>query len=111
MLQARGAGRGRSIDGGRSLGGALMGDQIGALVSGNGWSGLVTNGCSRDSRQLAELPIGIKALAACPAKSVKRGEGQTQIGVLFADIRFVPGHYLWADPDGIVTATSALTSA
>ena len=95
--------------GGGSLRCALVGDQIGALAVGNGWSGLVVYGCIRDSQQLAELPIGIKALAACPAKSVKRGEGQTQINVLFADIRFIPGHYLWADPDAIVTATAALT--
>ena len=109
ILETQGAGRVLVIDGGGSLRCALVGDQIGALAVGNGWSGLIVYGCIRDSQQLAELPIGIKALAACPAKSVKRGEGQTQINVLFADIRFIPGHYLWADPDGIVTATSALT--
>ncbi|HAU41243.1 MAG TPA: hypothetical protein DCW50_04275, partial [Gammaproteobacteria bacterium] len=62
-----------------------------------------------DSQQLAGLPIGIKALAACPAKSVKRGEGQSQVSVRFADIVFVPGHHLWADADGIAVADSLLT--
>ena len=109
MLETEGAGRVLVVDGGGSLRCALVGDQIGALAAGNGWSGIVVNGCIRDSQQLAELPIGIKALGACPAKSVKRGEGQTQISVRFADIGFAPGHYLWADPDGIVVAASALT--
>ena len=109
MLETQGGGRILVVDGGGSLRCALVGDQIGALAVANGWSGLVINGCIRDSRQLAGLPIGIKALAACPAKSVKRGEGQSQISVRFADIVFVPGHYLWADADGIAVADSLLT--
>ena len=109
MLETQGGGRILVVDGGGSLRCALVGDQIGALAVANGWSGLVINGCIRDSQQLAELPIGIKALAACPAKSVKRGEGQTQISVGFADIRFVPGHHLWADADGIAVADSLLS--
>lgn len=108
MLETEGAGRVLVVDGGGSLRCALVGDQIGALAADNGWSGLVINGCIRDRQQLAELPIGIKALASCPAKSVKRGEGQTQLSVRFADIRFVPGHHLWADHDGIAVAASAL---
>jgi regulator of ribonuclease activity A len=108
QLETEGAGRVLVVDGGGSLRCALVGDQIGALAADNGWSGIVVNGCIRDSLQLAELPIGIKALAACPAKSVKRGEGQTQISVRFADISFVPGHYLWADHDGIAIAACAL---
>ncbi|MED5249476.1 MAG: ribonuclease E activity regulator RraA [Pseudomonadota bacterium] len=109
MLETQGDGRILVVDGGGSLRCALVGDQIGALAVANGWSGLVINVCIRDSRQLAGLPIGIKALAACPAKSVKRGEGQSQISVRFADIVFVPGHHLWADTDGIAVADSLLT--
>lgn len=109
MLETEGMGRILVVDGGGSMRCALVGDQIGTLAAGNGWSGIVVNGCIRDSQQLAQLPIGIKALGACPAKSAKRGEGQTQICVRFADICFAPGHHLWADPDGIVVAASALT--
>jgi regulator of ribonuclease activity A len=69
---------------------------------------LIVYGCIRDSQQLCTLPIGIKALGACPAKSVKRGEGQSQLSVRLAGTTFTPGHYLWADSDGILVASTPL---
>ena len=108
MLEGDGEGKVLVIDGGGSLRCALVGDQIGALAQDHGWRGLVVYGCIRDARQLAELPIGIKALATCPAKSVKRGEGQQQLAVRFAGISFVPGDHLWADSDGVIVAPAPL---
>ena len=107
-LEGEGAGKVLVIDGGGSLRCALVGDQIGALAQDNGWHGLIVYGCIRDSQQLCALPIGIKALGACPAKSVKRGEGQPQLSVRLAGTTFTPGHYLWADSDGILVASTPL---
>jgi regulator of ribonuclease activity A len=108
-LEGEGAGKVLVIDGGGSLRCALVGDQIGALAQDNGWHGLIVYGCIRDSQQLCALPIGIKALGACPAKSVKRGEGQPQLSVHLAGTTFTPGHYLWADSDGILVASTPLS--
>jgi len=103
-------GRGRVlvVDGGASLRCALVGDQLAALAVDNGWVGMVISGCVRDSRRLAALPIGVKALASHPRRSVKRGVGERDIVVSFAGISFRCGAYLYADEDGIAVSEERL---
>jgi regulator of ribonuclease activity A len=48
------------------------------------------------------------ALGTHPRKSEKRNMGMTHLTVQFAGISFVPGHYLYADADGIVTSERAV---
>ena len=63
-----GAGRVLVVDGGGSLRCALVGGRLAALAPTNGWAGIVVNGCVRDvGRDRATTPLGVKALAACPA--------------------------------------------
>lgn len=64
------------IDGGGSLRCALVGDQLAARAVANGWSGIVVNGCIRDSRAISEIAIGIRALAVHPSRSPKKGAGE-----------------------------------
>ena len=97
------------VDGGGSLRCALVGDQLGELAVKNGWQGIVVNGCIRDSVALGSLPLGVRALATHPMKSIKRGEGQRDLTVRFADVTFTPGHYLYADEDGVIVSPQALT--
>lgn len=108
ILSEQGRGRVLVIDGGGSLRCALVGDLLAALGQQNGWAGIVINGCVRDSAELAAIPIGIKALAACPRRSAKRGAGTRDAPLHFAGIGFVSGHYLYADADGIVVAKRKL---
>ncbi len=108
-LEGPGAGRVLVVDGGGSLRCALVGDLLAQFGVDNGWAGIVVNGCIRDSAVIATLPIGVWALATIPAKSVKRGEGQSDLPVRFAAVDFVPGHWLCADADGIVVAPEPLT--
>lgn len=70
----------------------------------NGWSGIVINGCLRDSMDLARLNIGILALGTCPVRPPQTGAGDMGIAVTFASVTFRPGEYLYADPDGVVTS-------
>jgi len=107
-LEDRGEGRVLVVDGGGSLRCALVGDQIAALAQRNGWSGIVVWGCIRDAAAIARMPIGVKALAANPRKSVKRGEGARDVAVGFAGVRFLPGAWLYADADGILVADAPL---
>ena len=107
-LEEPGRGRVLVVDGGGSLRCALVGDMLGALGQKNGWAGIVVYGCVRDSDALGEIPIGIKAIATNPRKSVKKGEGERDVLVRFADVAFKPGDYLYADRDGIVVADAAL---
>jgi regulator of ribonuclease activity A len=74
----------------------------------NGWSGIVVYGCIRDSAALGEMAIGIMALATMPRKSEKRGRGEHDVPVTFGGITFTPGHYLYADDDGVIVSISPL---
>ncbi len=106
-----GEGRVLVVDGGGSLRCALLGDNLARMAASNGWAGLVIHGCIRDSVEIAKLPVGVKALATNPTKSLKRGEGQRDVMVRFADVSFMPGSYLYADADGIVVALEPLDMA
>jgi len=92
------------IDGQGSLNCALLGDNLALIAHENGWQGIVINGCIRDTEQINQLPIGIKALAAHPLKSQKKGTGTHGVVINFAGITFEPGHYIYSDPDGIVVS-------
>lgn len=78
------------------------------LARQKGWSGIVVFGCVRDSAELADTPVGVKALTSCPMKSAKAGRGERGVPVTFAGVTFTPGHWLYADVDGMVLAVSEL---
>ena len=102
ILSEPGAGRVLVIDGGGSRGCALLGGNLAVLAQRNGWSGVLVHGCVRDSAELRDVPIGIKAMWAFPRKSRKDDGGTRDVPVTFAGVTFEPGHYLVADEDGIV---------
>ena len=104
-----GAGKVLVVDGGGSLRCALLGDQLAALAERNRWEGIVVYGCIRDSEAIARVAVGVRALATHPMKSVKKGAGEADVSVNFGGVTFQPGHYLYADVDGIIVSAAALT--
>ena len=74
----------------------------------SGWSGIIVYGCIRDSGVIASIDIGVKALATMPLKSVKKGVGEVDVNLHFADVDFIPGQYVYADEDGIIIAPAKL---
>lgn len=96
------------VDAGGSMRCALVGDVLAGLAIDSGWVGIVMYGCVRDTAVIAEMPIGIKALAAHPRRSHKGGEGRVGIEVAFAGIRFTPGDWLYADADGITVSVTPI---
>ncbi len=107
-LEEPGEGRVLVVDGGGSLRCALLGDMLAELAISNGWVGVVIHGCVRDSRVLAGLPLGIKAMATNPRKSVKRGEGERAGLMSFAGVTVHDGDWLYADEDGILISSQEL---
>ena len=107
-LEEPGKGRVLVVDGGASIRCALVGDKLAELGMKNGWKGLVINGCIRDSAVVSTLDIGIKALGTNPRRSVKKGEGERDIALNFADTTFTPGNWLYADEDGILISPDEL---
>lgn len=108
QLQEPGRGRVLVVDGGGSLGCALLGDMIAALAVQSGWEGIVIHGAVRDTVALKNLDIGVKALGSNPKKSKKEGTGEVGVKVTFGAVTFVPGHFLYSDDDGIVVSEKAL---
>jgi regulator of ribonuclease activity A len=111
LLSTPGRGKVLVVDGGGSLRCALLGDLIAGDAVSHGWEGVVIYGCVRDRAALRELALGVKALGATPRKSVRRGEGQTQIPIDLEGVACYPGEHLSADEDGIVLLTAAPPAA
>ncbi len=96
------------VDGGGSLRRALLGGNLGAAATRNGWAGVVIDGCVRDVAELAEQAVGIRALAAHPMPTEKRQEGQAGVAVQIQGVWVRPGDWLYADADGMVVSSNAL---
>ncbi len=107
-LDESGEGRVLVIDGGASMKRSMLGDQLAEKAVSNGWRGVVINGCLRDSAAIAEMALGVKALGTVPRKTVKQDQGLREVTVHFADVDFIPGHWLYADEDGMVVCAEKL---
>lgn len=107
-LETPGNGHVLVIDGGGSMRCALVGGNLGVLAEKNGWSGIVVNGCIRDSEEINACNIGVRALALHPQKSIKKGVGDLNIRVSIAGIAVRPDDWVYADADGVLVAAQKL---
>ncbi|KMY53033.1 ribonuclease [Bacillus sp. FJAT-27231] len=96
------------VDGGGSKRCALLGDRLGEIAEERKLAGVIINGCVRDTAELAKLDVGILALGSNPLKSIKRGAGEENISITFGEVKWIPGHYVYADEDGVVVAEKPL---
>ncbi|GGK97773.1 ribonuclease E activity regulator RraA [Deinococcus radiotolerans] len=101
-LAEPGAGRVLVVDGGGNLTCALLGGELGELAAANGWSGVIVNGCVRDISELAQLNLGVRALAAHPRRSGRERLGDRDVPVTFGGVTIHPGAAVHADEDGIL---------
>jgi regulator of ribonuclease activity A len=108
QLEQPGNGRVLVVDGGGSTRCAMVGDILAQMGADNDWSGIIVYGCIRDSGVIATINIGVKAIGTMPIKSVKKGEGDIDVSVHFADVDFIPGQFAYADEDGIILSAQAL---
>jgi regulator of ribonuclease activity A len=107
-LEQPGLGRVLVVDGGGSLQRALVGDQLAMLAVSRGWSGIVVNGCIRDSAAISAMDIGVLALATHPRKTDKKNVGEAGLTVTFGDVAFHQGAWLYADDDGVLVSPTRL---
>ncbi|MEZ5462372.1 ribonuclease E activity regulator RraA [Dokdonella sp.] len=108
LVATPGKGKVLVVDGGASLRRALLGDQLAQQAASNGWEGILINGCLRDVQIIATLDIGVQALASHPMKTEKRGLGDVDVPVSFAGLAFLPGEWIYADANGVVTSSTEL---
>ncbi|MDT7617271.1 MAG: regulator of ribonuclease [Pseudonocardiales bacterium] len=90
------------VDGRSSLRCAILGDRLAGSAVRNGWSGLVIAGAVRDTRALADIDLGIKAVGSNPRRGTADGTGEIDVPVSFGGTTFVPGQHVWCDDDGVV---------
>ncbi|WP_101676174.1 ribonuclease E activity regulator RraA [Alloalcanivorax mobilis] len=107
-LATDGTGKVLVVDGGGSLRNALIGDMIAESAVKNGWQGVIIHGACRDVDELAKLDVGVMTLGCVPIKSVRRGEGQLDVEIVFGGVVFRSGEYVYADNNGVITAPKAL---
>jgi regulator of ribonuclease activity A len=98
------------VDGGGSLRCGLLGDNLAQKAADNGWEGIVIYGCIRDVDIVSEIGLGVQALASNPLKSDKRNIGLFGEVLSFADLTFLPGHYVYADNNGLLVSARRLTA-
>ncbi|MFC4766827.1 ribonuclease E activity regulator RraA [Effusibacillus consociatus] len=96
------------VDGKGSRRCALLGDMLAALAVSRGLAGVILNGCARDVADIAELQLGVFALGSMPLKSKKEGKGKRDVVLKFGGVEWTPGHYAYADEDGVVIASRPL---
>ncbi len=96
------------VDGGGSLRHALMGDMIAEGAVKNGWEGVIIFGAIRDVDEIAVLDLGVKACGCIPIKSVRKDRGDLNIDVRFGGATFTPGHYVYADNNGVIVSEKPL---
>ena len=96
------------VDGRGSEKCALVGDNLAALGAKNNWSGIIVNGCIRDSMEINNIGISIKALNLVPNKSEKKDIGKYGLDLNFAGVIFKENDFLYSDPDGIVISPTKI---
>src|SRR3712207_6027080 len=100
-VEQPGEGRVLVVDGGGSLRCALLGGNLAVAAVENGWAGVVVNGAVRDADEIDAQPIGVRALATHPRRSVKGlHSGQAGLPVVFAGVVFREGEWLAAGRGG-----------
>ena len=105
---ADGKGKVLVIDAGASMRRAVLGDMLAAKAVENGWSGIVINGCIRDSVDMETMDLGVMALGTHPLKTVKNGVGRTNVTISFENLTINPGDFIYVDEDGIIVSAKAL---
>jgi len=103
-----GTGKVMVVDGGGSLKRALLGDMLAEKALANGWEGIVIYGCIRGLNAIGSINLGVQALAVHPMKTEKRGLGVINQAVHFGSVSFTPGHFLYADSNGVLVAPHPL---
>jgi regulator of ribonuclease activity A len=97
------------VDAGGSLRRACLGDMLAEKAVANNWEGILMYGCIRDVDAIMALDLGVQALNTHPMKTDKKGIGEINLNVTFGGVTFVPGQFVYADNNGVITSPEALS--
>lgn len=97
------------VDGGGSLQRALLGGNLAAAAAANGWAGVLVHGAVRDSIELAQTALGVRALGTTPMPCPRAGGAGalSDEPVCLHGVWIRPGQWLVVDEDGMVLLNEA----
>jgi regulator of ribonuclease activity A len=108
VLERPGEGRVLVVDGGGDRRCAFFGGTLAAVAAASGWAGVVVHGAVRDVAEMADQPIGVRALAVFPRRGARGGDRGWEGGPCrFAGVTFREGEWLVADAAGVVLLPAA----
>lgn len=87
---------------------AVFGDRMATLAVENGWQAIVVNGYVRDTAIIAEMPLGLWALGACPYKCQGKDIIENSAEAEFLGLTFCTGNYVYLDQDGLLLTQNKL---
>ena len=108
VLAQPGAGKVLLIDGGGSSRRALFDASSAQIAIDNDWEGVVIYGSVREVDSLAELDIGVLAVAAIPVNAECESIGEIDVPVNFGGVTFLPEDHLYADSTGVILSPEPL---
>ena len=108
VLAQPGAGKVLLIDGGGSSRRALFDASSAQVAIDNDWEGVVIYGSVREVDSLAELDIGVLAVAAIPVNAECESIGEVDVPVNFGGVTFIPEDHLYADSTGVILSPEPL---
>ena len=108
IVKESGVGRVLLIDGGGSLRRALIDADIAAIAADNGWEGTICYGSVREVDALADLEIGIQALASIPVGADEDDTGDSELPVNFGGVTFLPEDHIYPDTTGVILSPEPL---
>ena len=108
VLAQPGAGKVLLIDGGGSSRRALFDASSAQVAIDNDWEGVVIYGSVREVDSLAELDIGVLAVAAIPVNAECESIGEVDVPVNFGGVTFLPEDHLYADSPGVILSPEPL---
>ena len=95
-------------DGGGSSRRALFDASSAQVAIDNDWEGVVIYGSVREVDSLAELDIGVLAVAAIPVNAECESIGEVDVPVNFGGVTFLPEDHLYADSTGVILSPEPL---
>jgi len=108
VLAQPGAGKVLLIDGRGSSRRALFDASSAQVAIDNDWEGVVIYGSVREVDSLAELDIGVLAVAAIPVNAECESVGEVDLPVNFGGVTFLPEDHLYADSTGVILSPEPL---
>jgi len=86
----------------------VVGDRLMAFAAKNNWQAIILNGYVRDTDETRNINVGLFAIGTCPLRNFEKNDSSRGKEIIFDEITFNQGDYIYADNDGIILSKTKL---